>query len=297
MPIHTLLTWLAKQVNRVFQALLRPASAAPLVNTLLDLSRPKPDLIAENALLGHQLALLMRQSKPPRLKSADCLRLLMLARVTKTWRQVLLIVQPATLLRWHREGFRLFMRFKQHQPKRQTRFSAEIIALIRQMACENPLWGAERIRGELLKLGFKVAKRIVQRYMNPCPTLHTSGQAWATFLKTHVNDIWACDFVPVIDLFFQQLFVFFIIELHSRQVIHFNVTRHPNDVWVARQLQAPRPTQRNPSSSPETMIKSLAMPLMEWPNNRGLKSCERPFARRRQMRSASVSSAACDESV
>ena len=101
------------------------------------------------------------------------------------------------------------MRFKQRQPKQQTRFSTEIITLIREMAHDNPLWGAERIRGELLKLGITVAKRTVQRYMGLRPSLHTTGQAWASFLKTHVKDIWACDFMPVIDLCFHRLFVFF----------------------------------------------------------------------------------------
>ena len=239
--VRWVIAWMGELINRIGKDLLRPASTSILMRSVVDLSRSRADLIAENALLRYQLTLLKQQSKRPRLKPVDRLSLLLLAKVTKTWRQALVIVQPETLLRWHRQGFRLFMRFKQHQPKQQTRFSAEIIALIRQMTRDNPLWGAERIRGELLKLGITVAKRTVQRYMKPKPSLHTTGQAWASFLKTHVKDTWACDFMPVVDLSFQRLFVFFIIELHSRRIVHFNVTRHPNECWTAQQLREATP--------------------------------------------------------
>lgn len=103
------------------------------------MSRSKADLIAENALLRHQLALLKRQSKRPRLKPADRLSLLLLAKVTQTWRQTLLIVQPATLVRWHREGYRLFWKWKSRERHSQPRISEDTIALIRRMAEENPL--------------------------------------------------------------------------------------------------------------------------------------------------------------
>jgi transposase InsO family protein len=135
------------------------------------------------------------------------------------WRQALLIVQPATL--------------RNSQP----RVSEATIALIRRMWAENPLWGAERIRGELKKLGIEVAKRTIQRYVRRKPTPREPSQTWSTFLKTHARDVWACDFVPVIDLLFRQLFVFFIVELESRRVVHFGVTRHPSQFWVAQQLR------------------------------------------------------------
>jgi hypothetical protein len=149
--VRLILAWITPLFNRIVSQLLRPAAPTTLIGAFTELTRSKADLIAENALLRHQLALLKRQSKRSRLKATDRLSLLLLAKETRSWRQALLIVQPATLLRWHRQGFRLLMRFKQHQPKCQTRFSIEIIALIRQMARDNPLWGAERIRGELLK--------------------------------------------------------------------------------------------------------------------------------------------------
>ena len=102
------IAWVTGLLNRIVKRLLRPSSTSVLIASAVDLSRSKVDLIAENALLRHQLALLKRQSKRPRLKPADRLSLLLLANVTRTWRQALLIVQPAMLLRWHREGYRLF---------------------------------------------------------------------------------------------------------------------------------------------------------------------------------------------
>ena len=105
------------------------------------------------------------------------------------------------------------------------------------MASNNRLWGAERIRGELLKLGLRVCTRTIQKYMRHVRTTQPKGQKWTTFLRTHAEQIWACDFLPVTDLFFRLHFVFFIIELHSRKVIHVGVTRSPNDAWVAQQLR------------------------------------------------------------
>jgi transposase InsO family protein len=115
--------------------------------------------------------------------------------------------------------------------------SEETIALIRRMWEESPLRGAERIRGELLKLGIEVAKRTIQRYVPQRLAPREPSQTWATFLKMHAKDIWAVDFVPVIDLLFRQLFVFFIVEQESRRVVHFGVTRHPSQFWVAQQLR------------------------------------------------------------
>ena len=102
------------------------------------------------------------------------------------------------------------------------------------MARDHRLWGAERIRGELLKLGIRVCKRTIQKYMKDARSPRQRGQNWATFLHNHAKDIWACDFLRVTDLFFRSLFAFFIIDLHSRRVIHVGVTRAPTDAWTAR---------------------------------------------------------------
>ena len=106
------------------------------------------------------------------------------------------------------------------------------------MARDNRLWGAERIRGELLKLGIHLCKRTIQKYMRQVhPTRPRGGQNWTTFLRNHAKDVWACDFLPVTDLFFRSLFAFFMIELKSRKVIHVGVTRSPTDAWTAQQLR------------------------------------------------------------
>src|SRR5262249_39506357 len=122
---------------------------------------------------------------------------------------------------------------------------AEIVALIQTMALNNRLWGAEGIRGELLKLGIHVSKRTIQKYMRR-GRVRSSSQTWGVFLHNHAADVLACDFLPVTDLFFRSLFAFFIIELQSRKVMHVGVTRHPTDAWVAQQLREATPYGQTP---------------------------------------------------
>jgi putative transposase len=172
--------------------------------------------------------------------------LVLLARAVRTWNQALFIVQPETLLRWHRELFRLFWKRKSKVSSHKPKVAAETIALIREMARKNRLWGPERIRGELLKLGIRVCKRSIQKYMSHVRTHQPRGQKWATFLHTHAAQIWACDFLQVTDLFFRPLFAFFIIELQSRRVIHVGVTRSPTDAWVAQHLREATPYGQAP---------------------------------------------------
>jgi putative transposase len=117
------------------------------------------------------------------------------------------------------------------------------------MAIENRLWGAKRIRDELRKLGHRVSKRTIRKYMKRARRdlpPRQSGQTWATFLKNHASEIWACDFVQTYDVFFRTIFVFFIIELESRRVVHFGVTRSPSDIWVAQQWRHATPFEEGP---------------------------------------------------
>ena len=164
--------------------------------------------------------------------------LVFLAHWVPNWKQVLQIIQPDTLLRWHREGFRLFWKLKSRQQMQTQpqRLALETIALIEQMAwrvtLRSRLWGAERIRGELLKLNIQVAKRTIQKYMQAVRSKPPSGQSWSTFLQTHGKDIWACDFVPVVTLFFRTLHAFVIVHHGSRRVVHVGVTDHPTDEWI-----------------------------------------------------------------
>jgi putative transposase len=163
-----------------------------------------------------------------------------------TPKQALFLIQPETLLRWHRELFRLFWMRKSKAHARKPKLSSETISLIKEMATNNWLWGAERIRGELLKLDIWVSKRTIQKYMKQIRPKRARGQSWKTFLRNHVAEVWACDFLQVTDLFFRPLFAFFIIELQSRRVMHVNVTRSPTDPWVAQQLREATPYGEGP---------------------------------------------------
>ena len=171
--------------------------------------------------------------------------LVVLARAVRHWKQAFFIVQPDTLLGWHRHRSRWSWRQRSKPASRKPKFAAETIALIQTMALNNRLWGAERIRGKLLKLGIHVSKRTIQKYMRP-GRVRPSSQTWSTFLHNHAHEIWACDFLPVTDLFFRSLFAFFMIELKSRKVMHVAVTRHPTDAWVAQQLREATPYGQTP---------------------------------------------------
>ena len=166
--------------------------------------------------------------------------------MVRTWKQALFLVQPETLLRWHRELFRAFWKRKSKASSNKPRMSPETISLIKEIAANNRLWGAERIRGELLKLDIRVSKRTIQKYMKHIRPKRTRGQSWKTFLRNHASEGWACDFLQVTDLFFRPLFAFFFVELKSRKVIHMNVTRTPTDPWVAQQLREATPYGEEP---------------------------------------------------
>ena len=225
---------------------IKPSTTSFVLGTFADLTRGKAELLAENALLRQQLIILHRQAKRPTYRKTDRLLLVLLAKMVRTWKQALFLVQPETLLRWHRELFRLFWKRKSKAHARKPKLSPETISLIKEMAANNRLWGAERIRGELLKLDIRVSKRTIQKYMRPIRHKRLSGQTWKTFLRNHAAEIWACDFLQVTDLFFRPLFAFFIVELQSRKVIHVNVTRSPTDLWVAQQLREATPYGEGP---------------------------------------------------
>ncbi len=229
-----------------FRDWTKPLLTSLMLGTLHDLARSKSELVAENALLRQQLIILKRQLKRPACTRTDRILLVLLARLVRTWKQALFIVQPETLLRWHRQGFRLFWKYKSSATSSKPKVAAETVALIQEMAVQNRLWGAERIRGELLKLGIRVCKRTIQKYIRQVHLPRPRGQKWATFLHNHAVAIWACDFLQITDLFFRPLFAFFIIELRSRKVIHVGVTRSPTDAWTAQHLREATPYGQTP---------------------------------------------------
>jgi len=238
----------AQALHRHLLAITKPTATSLVVGTLADVVRSKSELIAENALLRQQLIILRRSVKRPHCTGRDRTLLVLLTSRLRAWRHAVLIVQPETVLRWHRQLCRQFWRRRSSAtpPAHRPAVAPETIALIREMAVSNRLWGAERIRGELLKLDIRVAKSTIQKYMREARPPRDSGQTWATFLRHHATDIWACDFLPITDLLFRPLYAFFVIELASRRVVHVGVTRHPTDAWVAQQLREATPFGQHP---------------------------------------------------
>ena len=233
------LPWL----QRCIQHWTKPATPMLISGFLSDLPRSRTDLLVENALLRQQLIVLNRQVKRPALTNSDRFRLVFLSHCTRFWRQSIHIIQPDTLLRWHRELFRFYWRRKsQGKPK----ISAETIKLIHKLARENRLWGAERIRGELLKLGIAVSKRTIQKYMPKERQAHSSRQTWATFLKNQASVIWACDFTVANDWLFRSWYIFVVLELKTRRIAHIGVTQFPTDEWTAQQLREATPWGSGP---------------------------------------------------
>jgi putative transposase len=204
--------------------------------------RSRSALEAENLFLRKQLALFQeRQTKPRR--ADDSTRWLM-GFVSRwfDWRNALVVVKPETLIRWHRKGFRLFWRWKS-RPGGRPRLPKNIQALIRQMARENPTWGEQHIANELkLKLGIRVSPRTVGKYLTQGPRRKPDpSQRWLTFVRNHAQAIVACDFFVVVTARFRILYVFVLMELGRRKILHVNVTDHPSAEWTKQQLREALP--------------------------------------------------------
>ena len=226
--------------------LTMPLAHSSTLGTIADLARTKPQLVAENLLLRQQLIVLNRSVKRPRFTPAERVLFVLLASKIQSWKEALLIVKPETVLRWHRQGYRLFWKRKSRARSREPQLPVETIMLIKELAADKRLWGAERIRGELLKVGSTVAKRTVQRSMRQARPSRPPGQTWAAFLRNHAKDTWACDVLQVTDIFFRQLFAFVIPELGSRRIVHVGVTRAPTDDWTAQQVREATPFGTGP---------------------------------------------------
>jgi len=208
--------------------------------------RSRHDLGLELAALCQQVGVLKRKRRRPRLDRFDRLFWLALRRVWSRWADALLIVKPDTVVRWHRAGFRLYWRMLcRHQPSRP-KLPLEVQKLIRRMAVENPTWGAPRIHGELLKLGFEVGERTVSRYLARFKRRGDPSKLWLTFLKNHREAIAAMDFFTVPTATFRLLYCFFVISHDRRRIVHFNATEHPTSPWVVQQLREAFPEDSAP---------------------------------------------------
>jgi transposase InsO family protein len=155
------------------------------------------------------------------------------------------IVQPETVIAWHRAGFRAFWRWKSRAPIGRPRIDPELRALIRQMCQENPLWGAPRIHGELLMLGFSVAQSTVSKYIVRRP--RGSSQGWRTFIENHLDGIAAIDLLVVPTIGFERLYGLVILRLLRREIVRIAVTRHPTSEWLARQITEAFPWETAPT--------------------------------------------------
>jgi hypothetical protein len=185
--------------------------------------RTRTDLTLENLALRQQLAPLSRCSKRPRFGGLDRAFWVWLSYRWSGWRQALYLVRPATVIRWHRQGFRAFWSWKSHRGRSGRPLVGKAIAdLVRTIALANPLWGAPHIHGELLKLGLDVSQRSVARLMPRCPK--PPSQTWRTFLQNHLADLVSVDFFVVPTATFRVLYVFVVLLHRRRQVVHFNVT-------------------------------------------------------------------------
>jgi putative transposase len=202
---------------------------------LFSVFRTHQALILENATLRHQVEVLQRNSSRPRLRWRDRAFWDLLSRFWPDWRKSLYIVQPETVIRWHRQGFRYYWRWKSRVrwPGRP-RTPREIRDLIRQMSRDNPLWGAPRIHGELLKLGITVSQATVSKYM--IRHRRPPSQGWHTFLTNHSRDIVSIDFFTVPTATFRVLFVFLVLDNARRKIVYFNVTESPTAVWTGQQI-------------------------------------------------------------
>src|SRR5258708_5803415 len=199
----------------------------------------------ENLALRHQLGVLRRSVKQPKLSSADRLLWAWLCEFWSDWRSALVIVKPETVIAWHCEGFRLFWTWKvrRGQPGRPP-VPKDVRELIRKMSRENPLWGAPRIHGELLKLGIDIGETSVGKYI--VRKGKPPSQTWRTFLENHVKTMVSIDFFTVPTIRFQVLYVFLVLAHDRRRIVHFNVTAHPTAQWTGQQLREAFPFEQVP---------------------------------------------------
>ena len=209
-------------------------------------------LEAEVIALRHQVTVLRRSQRGRvRLRASDRVFWVWLSRLWSGWRSALAIVKPETVISWHRKGFRLYWAWKSGRgtPGRPE-VSEEVRDLVRKMSKANPLWGAPRIHGELLKIGIEVSQATVAKYMGR--QRKPPSQTWRTFLENHVQQLVSADFFVVPTVTFRVLYVFIVLAHDRRRLLHFNVTAHPTSEWTAQQLveafpwgNAPLPTPRS----------------------------------------------------
>jgi putative transposase len=216
-----------------------------LFRALARVFRSRLHLVLENLALRQQLTVLKRCRPRPTLGLFDKLFWVVARRVWSGWKQTLIIVTPETVVRWHRAGFHLYWKLiskvRTQAGRKQT--PKEARELIFRMVVENPNWGAPRIHGELLMLGFDLSERTISRWMKRAPRDPKPAKRWLAFLRNHREAVAAMDFFTVPTITFGLLYCFFIIDHDRRRILHFNVTRRPTCLWVVQQLREAFPYQ------------------------------------------------------
>ena len=216
-----------------------------LIWTVRALARSRQALLLDNLALRQQLATLVHRSgRRARLGPLDRVFWVALRALWTDWATSLAIVKPATVVAWHRRAYRVYWR-RLSRPRGRPRTNAQVRDLIRRMVTENQ-WGAPRIHGELLKLGFRLSERTVSRYVRMSRPRRPPGVSWRTFLNNHREVLAAMDFFTVPTLTFRLLYVLLVIQHGRRRVLHVNVTANPSAAWVSQQLREALPFERGP---------------------------------------------------
>jgi transposase InsO family protein len=230
-----------------------------LLLTLQGLARSRAALHLEVLALRHQLQVLERsRTRRVQLAKADRWLWVLLSRSWTDWRTALVIVKPETVIAWHRQGFRLFWTWKSRRRTGRPTVPADVRALIRTMSHSNPLWGAPRIHGELLKLGVDVCQATVAKYMVVAGK--PPSQTWRTFLANHVHQIAAADFFVVPTATCRLLFVLVILAHERRRIVHIAVTDHPSAAWTVQQLREAFPW----SDAPRYLVHDRDTAFYAW---------------------------------
>ncbi|MBT3487208.1 MAG: transposase [Desulfobacula sp.] len=192
-------------------------------------------LIIENLALRQQLAIMKQSVRRPKIRKRDRLFWIILSRLWNGWKNVLIVVQPETVIRWHRKGFKLYWKSKSQKAGRPP-IEIKVQRIVKKMIKENPLWGAPTLHGELIKLGIVISERTVSNMIKRYRVGNPPSQTWRTFLKNHMNNTYAIDFFTVPTANFKILYVFVILWHERRKVVHFNVTLNPTAQWTAQQI-------------------------------------------------------------
>lgn len=196
--------------------------------------RNQSTIIAENIALKHQISVLKRAIKRPKIRKRDRIFWVLFSKLWNGWRNSLFIIKPETVVKWHKLGFNLYWRLKSRRKPGRPTIDYKIISLIHRMSCENSTWGTPHIRSELLLLGYDVAEPTIDKYM--VKERKPSSQTWRTFLKNHMHNTVAIDFFTIPTATFQIFYVFLVLRHSDRKLLHFNVTKNPTAQWTANQI-------------------------------------------------------------